>query len=135
METKFERGQKVRSKVGTQGLVEGSEYLVESLEERFTAFGNFVSYVVREQFGERAAFTVTNGHLVLEAAEPTLSENQKKFVRAAKRAGLEVFQYSGRGMFGRKCPAVSLDRGERFATRATTRTDSLGMGTVVYAQD
>jgi hypothetical protein len=65
-----------------------------------------------------------------------LSKNQVKFVVAARRAGHQVvFNYSGRGMFGERCPAVYLDGGESFSPRASTRTDSMGLGTVVYAQD
>ena len=64
-----------------------------------------------------------------------LSENQKLFIRAAKRAGLKVESYSGRGMFGRVCPSVYVDHAGQFGTRAATRTDSMGRGIVIYAQD
>ncbi len=68
------------------------------------------------------------------AAPATLSDNQKAFIRAAKRAGLKVFDYSGRGMFGDKCPAVQVDHAGQFGTRAKVKTDSLGRGIVIYAQ-
>lgn len=68
------------------------------------------------------------------ATTQTLSANQQMFVRAAKRAGLKVESYSGRGMFGDRCPAVYLDAGQAFNTRAQVKTDSMGKGTVVYAQ-
>ena len=63
-----------------------------------------------------------------------LSKNQEAFIRAAKRAGLDVFAYSGRGMYGDKCPAVSVRSAHDFKTRATVSTDSLGMDVVVYAR-
>ncbi len=65
----------------------------------------------------------------------TFTDNQKRFVRAAERAGLTVIPYSGRGMFGDVCPAVSVDHPEAFRTRAKVTTDSLGMGVVVYARN
>ena len=64
----------------------------------------------------------------------TFSANQKLFVRAAERAGLDVMSYSGRGMFGDVCPAVSVRSASDFRTRAKVTTDSLGMGVVVYAR-
>ena len=65
---------------------------------------------------------------------PTLSANQALFVRAAKRAGLDVFAYSGRGMFGDKCPAVTVSHAAAFKTRAKVSTDSMGKDVVVYAR-
>ena len=65
-----------------------------------------------------------------------LSENQKAFVRDARAAGHQVyFSYSGRGMYGRSCPAVDVDRGEylNMATKAKYTHDSMGLGTVYYA--
>jgi hypothetical protein len=70
-----------------------------------------------------------------EVTAPELSKNQKTFVRSAKRAGLEVFEYSGRGMYGKTCPAVLVSRFEKLKTRAITKTDSLGLDLVVYAQN
>lgn len=66
-----------------------------------------------------------------------MSANQKQFVRDAEKKGYEVeYDYSGRGMCGRTCPAVDLDRGDRrFSTKANVREDSMGMGSVVYAQN
>lgn len=62
-----------------------------------------------------------------------LSPGQKRFVAKAKREGFEVdYGYSGRGMFGRKCPAVRCRHGE-FGFRGAS-TDSMGLGIVVYHQ-
>lgn len=135
-ETQFVVGEKVGARDSVQGLESGVVYQVTEVIERRTLAGTFVTYVV-EPLGGAFTVRVQNGHLLLFRIEDEakLSENQAKFVRAAKRAGLDVFQYSGRGMFGRKCPAVSLDRGQTFRPRAATKTDSLGLGTVVYAQD
>lgn len=63
-----------------------------------------------------------------------LSDNQRQFVEDAMAQGFEVnYDYSGRGMFGRRCPAISLDRYTEFDTSADFSRDSLGMGKVYYA--
>lgn len=63
-----------------------------------------------------------------------LSENQKKFVRSAKKQGLKVsYDYSGRGMFGTCCPSVKVGSPAEFRTRASVRWDNLGFDFVVYA--
>lgn len=68
--------------------------------------------------------------------ESSYSANQKKFVRAAKRRGLKITDYSGLGMFGARCPSVYLDGYKDFKPAGvSTRTDSMGKGIVVYAQD
>jgi len=64
----------------------------------------------------------------------TLTDNQKLFIRAAKRAGLDVYSYSGRGMYGDKCPAVTVSHAAAFKTRAKVSTDSMGKDVVVYAR-
>ncbi len=65
--------------------------------------------------------------------EKKLSANQKKFVRQAENAGLEVdFGYSGRGMYGETCPAVRVDYSDDFKTTANTCSDSMGRGIVIY---
>lgn len=64
-----------------------------------------------------------------------LSENQKEFVAAALREGYEIdYSYSGRGMYGHQCPAVRLGSGEDFNPSAEHKVDSMGRGSVVYAQ-
>lgn len=64
-----------------------------------------------------------------------LSANQKLFVKDAERAGLEVdYSYSGRGMYGKTCPSVNVDRLGEFGTRAKTQSDSMGLGYVIYAR-
>jgi hypothetical protein len=64
----------------------------------------------------------------------TLSDNQKKFVRAAERKGLEVYySYSGRCMYGDTCPAVDVNSLSDFKPRANFRTDNMGLGYVIYA--
>lgn len=62
------------------------------------------------------------------------SENQRAFIEEAREKGHTVRLYSGRGMAGQHCPAVSGCVGaDDFA--ASLREDALGMGRVVYAQD
>jgi hypothetical protein len=64
-----------------------------------------------------------------------LSDNQIQFVRDVVAAGKEVnFDYSGRSMFGKPCPAVTLNFDESFLTDAQIAQDSLGLGTVIYAR-
>lgn len=63
-----------------------------------------------------------------------LRPNQLEFVRKAEQEGFKVdYTYSGRGMFGRLCPAVRLSREDRgaFGFRGASR-DSLGLGEVIY---
>lgn len=63
-----------------------------------------------------------------------LTAQQKKFVKAAERAGFSVrYDYSGRFMYGRRCPAVYLDRYQQndFGFKGAS-SDSLGLGRVIY---
>lgn len=63
-----------------------------------------------------------------------LSKNQIQFCRDAEDQDLDIdCSYSGRGMYGRKCPAVRIDHAGQFGTRADVSTDSMGLGIVVYA--
>lgn len=62
-----------------------------------------------------------------------LSKNQLAFIRSAERQGFTVTEYSGRFMYGSTCPAVILSPGQEFRTRTHHETDSMGLGTVVYA--
>lgn len=60
-----------------------------------------------------------------------LSDSQKKFVKAAKSAGLKVrYDYSGRFMYGRKCPAVVCGSGQ-FGFKGC-RVDNMGLDMVYY---
>lgn len=75
-----------------------------------------------------------DGDELQDSEKYTLSANQAKFCNDAEDEGLEIdFMYSGRGMYGRYCPAVRLDRGERFGTKAKVSEDGMGLGSVVYA--
>ena len=63
-----------------------------------------------------------------------LSDNQDRFVQDALAMGLEVnYDYSGRGMEGRTCPAVTVGQYENFDSDTDHNKDSMGMGTVYYA--
>lgn len=61
-----------------------------------------------------------------------LSDNQKLFVEDAEKQGFEVKRYSGRCMYGEYCPSVRIDSIGEFGTKAITKSDSMGMGYVVY---
>jgi hypothetical protein len=66
-----------------------------------------------------------------------LSENQKQFVADALEQNFEVnFDYSGRGMYGKLCPSITVERyEENIVTEASVKKDALGLDSVVYAQD
>jgi hypothetical protein len=64
-----------------------------------------------------------------------LSENQLQFCRDAQSQGLSInCRYSGRGMYGKRCPSVVIDHAGEFGTKANVSTDSMGLGIVVYAR-
>jgi len=69
-----------------------------------------------------------------ENCDYELSENQENFVIDAFIAEHEVsFDYSGRGMFGRKCPSISIMSREEFSSGSNFLQDSMGLGKVLYA--
>ena len=64
-----------------------------------------------------------------------LTRNQEQFCLDAEKEGFEIdFTYSGRGMYGKACPAVRLESTETFSTSANYTQDSMGLGTVLYAR-
>ena len=68
-----------------------------------------------------------------EKQKPTyeLTAKQKAFVRKAEKEGQEVYYtYSGRFMFGERCPAVDCDAGQ-FGYKGA-RQDQMGLGIVIY---
>lgn len=70
-----------------------------------------------------------------EQAGYALSDNQVRFCVDAENNNQELrLDYSGRGMYGQKCPAVTVDDVSEFTTTAKYRTDSMGLGVVMYAQ-
>ncbi len=73
----------------------------------------------------------------MEKSKTELSAKQKKFVKECEKAGLKVYYtYSGRGMFGRTCPAVNLDHASEFPSNpAKYSMDSMGLGVVVYCSN
>lgn len=63
-----------------------------------------------------------------------MSTNQDKFIEDAQNQGYEVYDYSGRGMFGDTCPAITVDDPQDFKTNAGYYTDNMGLGYVLYAR-
>jgi hypothetical protein len=63
-----------------------------------------------------------------------MTKNQKQFIRDAEEQGFDVdYDYSGRGMYGKTCPSIIEERyGSRFGTKASVRSDSMGLDTVIY---
>ena len=73
MQTTFAQGDRVRSRVTAQGLVEGDLYEVAALSTYATVFGGFVTYFVRPltsatEAAKQDLLSIGNGHLILEAA-------------------------------------------------------------------
>lgn len=57
----------------------------------------------------------------------------KALITRLLNAGYQPRSYSGRGMFGRECVGVSLDRFQELTVGARTATyDSLGLGRIAY---
>lgn len=62
-----------------------------------------------------------------------LSDNQKLSVNDAERQGFKVdYMYSGRCMYGARCPSVVIDHIGEFGTKANIVTDKMGFGYVLY---
>jgi hypothetical protein len=66
-----------------------------------------------------------------------LTDNQKMFCIDVDDAGIGDidFTYSGRCMYGKCCPSIDVDSDGDFKTDARYRTDSMGRGIVMYAQN
>lgn len=65
--TRFQIGDRVRSRVNAQGLVAGHEYRVCDVLVRALPFGDYVTYVVRADDAAKDLH-VGNAHLLLEDA-------------------------------------------------------------------
>jgi hypothetical protein len=67
----------------------------------------------------------------METPDYKLTPTQKRFVAKAKREGFEIdYGYSGRFMYGERCPAVRCDAGQ-FGYRGACQ-DQMGLGIVIY---
>lgn len=65
------------------------------------------------------------------------SDNQRAFIEKAREMDLVPRMYSGRGMCGEECPAVSgdyLDPDDFSDAGIGVAVDALGMGVVIYAR-
>lgn len=63
-----------------------------------------------------------------------LSKNQKQFVEDAEDQGHEIdYEYSGRGMFGAKCPSITVKGMGELNTSAEISWDNMGKDYVIYA--
>lgn len=64
-----------------------------------------------------------------------LKNKEKRFTRKAEELGYEVELYSGRGMFGRECPSVTVDNPNDFISEIGMKglkIDNMGLQYVVY---
>ncbi len=62
-------------------------------------------------------------------------EKEEEFKRKAEQLGYEVKEYSGRGMFGRICPSVTVDNYLDFIAEMGMKglkVDNMGLMYVVY---
>lgn len=66
-----------------------------------------------------------------------LTNDQSIFVQEAKEAGLTIdYAYSGRHMYGKKCPSVVVEDVHSFRSAAKgTQWDNLGLRYVLYCPD
>jgi hypothetical protein len=57
----------------------------------------------------------------------------KALITRLLNAGYRVRSYSGRGMFGKECVGVSLERGQELTVNVKAASfDQLGMGQIAY---
>lgn len=86
-------------------------------------------------YEEGHKITTVDGHELSAEEQYELSSNQAVFCNDAEKCGLDIdFAYSGRGMYGKCCPAVRCDEHNDIATHAKVRVDGMGRGVVIYAR-
>ena len=62
-----------------------------------------------------------------------LTAKQQRFVTLCKKDDLEIYYYSGRGMFGGECPAINVDSLSEVSFNPDHFTiDTMGRGYVIY---
>ena len=68
------------------------------------------------------------------ANHPDLNPNQIQFVCDVIAAGLgdQLRTYSGRGMYGRYCPGVTVDHPSEVPTKVRYSQDSMGLSHIIY---
>ncbi len=64
-----------------------------------------------------------------------MTDKETKFTEKAQELGYEVVPYSGRGMFGKECPSVTVDNVMDFIAEMGMKGlkwDNMGLSYVVY---
>jgi len=64
-----------------------------------------------------------------------MTKKEEEFKRKAEELGYEVKDYSGRGMFGRECPSVTVENYLDFIAEVGMKglkVDNMGLQWVVY---
>jgi hypothetical protein len=119
-----------------EDILKGIQEAVKEIESEFPG-----SHLIRQKDGDK---TTVEGDLMFtdfeeakkeyeEQAGYELSEKQVRFCVEAEEQGCDIdFNYSGRGMFGRKCPAVITDEDTEFNPTMRVQRDSMGTGAVIY---
>jgi len=85
---------------------------------------------------EENALILADAKIAGKKVEDSLTTQQRAFVQKAIDEGFEDnirFLYSGRGMYGKTCPAVILHEGETsdFGFKGAS-SDGMGKGIVIY---
>lgn len=72
--------------------------------------------------------------IMIKLPNVQMNPKRKRFVKKAKEQGFELFEYSGRFMYGEYCPAIQVDYLCEFKGYEKFNYDQLGKGAVIYAK-
>ncbi len=109
-------------KEGLKQVEENDDYIAHRIGDKNLIDGEIIDTEEQKSYWEKQS-------------EYPLSNNQIQFCVDAEEQGMDInFAYSGRGMFGKTCPAVSVDDREDFSSESKKKFDGMGRGYVVYAQ-
>lgn len=61
-----------------------------------------------------------------------LKDYQKIFISEAEDQGFDIRNYSGRGMYGRECPAFTVDRIADARISVPYSWDNMGLSYIIY---
>lgn len=103
-------------------VIDGDDDLYEKTGDGILEGEVIDTEVVREEWEKKSGYK--------------LSDNQILFCKDADDQGHDIyFNYSGRAMFSKVCPAVNLESRDELETTSKIKEDSMGKGIVLYAQN
>lgn len=71
----------------------------------------------------------------VEASTPwEQTDRRSEFVSDAIAQGFKVYAYSGRGMYGAQCPAITVSNPVNFQTKTEPNVDNMGRDFVLYCR-